>query len=141
LLRGTGGRADDGFTNHLEGFTTSTFCLSTAATGWSQWTTLAVLYGCIPVILQDNITMPFEEELPYEHFALRLAVQDAPNLVELLGEVTDDELTKLQEGLACVWRRFLWSSVHGPYAGESAAEVRRRLPPNKIALERCCHRQ
>ena len=71
--------------------------------------------------------------------ALRLAVQDAPNLVELLGEVTDDEVAKLQEGLTCVWRRFLWSSVHGPYAGEGATEVRRRLLPNEHV--RCCNRR
>ena len=115
-------RAEDGFTNHLEGFSTSVFCLSTASTGWSQYTTLAALYGCIPVIVQDNITMPFEEELPHEHFSLRFAVQDAANLVELLKEITAEEVAKLQEGLQCVWRRFVWSSVHGSYAGEAATE-------------------
>ena len=38
--------------------------------------------------------------------------------------VSQEDIKKYQEALACVWPRFLWSSVHGDYAGEDDTQVR-----------------
>jgi hypothetical protein len=35
-----------------------------------------------------------------------------------------ERVRQYQEALACVWPRFLWSSVHGDYAGEDETQVR-----------------
>eukprot|EP00959_Pyramimonas_sp_CCMP1952_P386709 8104666-Pyramimonas_sp.AAC.1 len=29
------------------------------------------MFGCIPVIVQDDISQPFEDQLPYHRFSLR----------------------------------------------------------------------
>jgi hypothetical protein len=33
--------------NHMEGYATSVFCLSTTANGWSPFTTLAIVHGSV----------------------------------------------------------------------------------------------
>jgi hypothetical protein len=49
----------------------SVFCLAPTGDGWGRRTTLATMYGCIPVIIQDDVSQPFEEQLPYDKFSIR----------------------------------------------------------------------
>ena len=42
--------------------------------GWGWRLSLAMLTQCVPVIIQPNVTQPFEELLPYDDFSLRLQV-------------------------------------------------------------------
>ena len=43
-----------------------------------------MLHGCIPVIVQDGIMMPYENTMDYRTFAIRVAEADIPNLVKIL---------------------------------------------------------
>ncbi|KAK3266018.1 hypothetical protein CYMTET_25337, partial [Cymbomonas tetramitiformis] len=122
---------DDQDSMFFENMGKSVFCLSPAGAGWSHRTTLAALYGCIPVILQDDIAQPFEELLPYDRFAVRVKEEDIEELPDLLRSIPSacNETLGLLHGhrcvprmraeLACAARYFLWSSVFGSAFGES----------------------
>lgn len=49
------------------------FCFAPAEDGFSKRVVEAAAFGCIPVIVQDGIDMPFEEVLPYDQFSVRVS--------------------------------------------------------------------
>ena len=51
----------------------SQFCFAPAEDGFSRRVVEAAAFGCIPVIVQDGIDMPFEEVLPYDQFSVRVS--------------------------------------------------------------------
>merc|ERR1719313_3182584 len=65
----------------------SVFCLAPSGWGWGWRLSLAMLTQCVPVIIQPNVTQPFEELLPYDSFALRLQFDDIPRLPQILRAV------------------------------------------------------
>ena len=40
--------------------------------------------GCIPVIIADNIELPFEQFLDYRSFTVKIAEEDVARLKEIL---------------------------------------------------------
>eukprot|EP00238_Polyblepharides_amylifera_P012122 CAMPEP_0196596368 /NCGR_PEP_ID=MMETSP1081-20130531/85664_1 /TAXON_ID=36882 /ORGANISM="Pyramimonas amylifera, Strain CCMP720" /LENGTH=219 /DNA_ID=CAMNT_0041921335 /DNA_START=101 /DNA_END=760 /DNA_ORIENTATION=+ len=126
----------------------SLFCLAPTGDGWGRRTTLAAMYGCIPVIVQDDVQQPFEDMLPYHRFSIRVKetdIGDIPAILEAIprtcGEQNDTApsaqggaefrsghvgglldshmcIPRLQAELACALRVFLWSSVYGSAFGE-----------------------
>eukprot|EP00854_Cymbomonas_tetramitiformis_P002586 gene2586-3339_t len=93
------------------------FCLAPAGvTGlWGQRVTMALLLGCIPVIIQDNYEQPFEEYLPYGRFAVRVKEEDVPHLPSILANISGEAQQSMQREVACVASRFYWGSVFGPF--------------------------
>lgn len=92
----------------------SRFCLCPSGWGWGWRLTLAVLTQCVPVIIQPNVSQPFEEFLPYDEFSLRLDKwRDIPNLPAILRAVSDDAVCRMQAVLARVYRAFLWQQPFG----------------------------
>eukprot|EP00898_Chlorokybus_atmophyticus_P003505 jgi/Chlat1/4155/Chrsp27S04260 len=87
---------------------TSLFCLAPTGHGWGIRLPMAVLQGCIPVIIQDDTMQYFEDILPYEDFSLRVAQKDIPKLPTILRAVPPEEIARKQAMLARVWRYFLW---------------------------------
>ena len=91
-------------------------CPARAAVRWRL--SLAVLTQCVPVIIQPNVTQPFEDILdgtPYAYhtFSLRLGKADIPKLPEILRSVTDEAICRYQAQLARVYRALLWQQPHG----------------------------
>eukprot|EP00959_Pyramimonas_sp_CCMP1952_P430371 9014130-Pyramimonas_sp.AAC.1 len=37
-----------------QGYLNATFCLAPSGLGWGIRTVMAIFYGCIPVVIQDN---------------------------------------------------------------------------------------
>ncbi|KAK3254589.1 hypothetical protein CYMTET_36194 [Cymbomonas tetramitiformis] len=101
---------------------TSKFCLAPSGLGFGDRLPLVIAFGCIPVIIQDNITQPFETELPYHLFSIRVAETDIPQLPAILDAVTPKQLELMQAALRCVWPRFMWSSVYGASGPETGAD-------------------
>jgi hypothetical protein len=66
----------------------SQFCLAPSGAGWGIRIIELVMDGCIPVIIQDNITQPYEDVLPYRKFSLRVAEADIERLPEILRAVS-----------------------------------------------------
>ena len=58
----------------------SHYCLATAGDGWGTRLSEAVLAGCVPLLAQPAVLMPFEDILAYESFSLRLAPEEVASL-------------------------------------------------------------
>lgn len=89
------------------------------------------MYGCIPVIMQDEVSQPFDDILPYDKFSVRVAEKDLERLPEMLRKIPtscdgvgpDDLcLPRMRQQLACAVRSFLWSSVFGSAYGEGGED-------------------
>jgi hypothetical protein len=65
----------------------SQFCLAPSGAGWGIRLAEMMVEGCIPVIIQDNVTQPWEEVLPYHRFSLRVKEADVPTLPAILREL------------------------------------------------------
>ena len=79
--------------------------------------------GCIPVVVQDGILVPWENVLDFAAFGLRVARADLPRLPQILRGISEVRVRQLQRGLAAVWERFTYSSL------ALAAAGRRRCDP------------
>ena len=95
----------------------SNFCLAPTggSPGWGDRLTLGAVHGCIPVIVQDNITQPFEGFLPYERFAVRVLEDELVGLPKLLDaiEAEPGRVDAMRRELACAAVSFSWTSVYG----------------------------
>ncbi|KAK9808075.1 hypothetical protein WJX73_003049 [Symbiochloris irregularis] len=65
----------------------SHFCLAPAGDGYETRLKLAVNVGCIPLVIQDEIQVAFEDVLPYKDFAIRLGQHMLYRLPEILGDL------------------------------------------------------
>eukprot|EP00775_Hariotina_reticulata_P012387 gene12387-12521_t len=52
---------------------TSRYCLVAPGDGWSARAEDAILHGCVPVVIQDNVHVPFESILNWDSFSAQLA--------------------------------------------------------------------
>jgi len=95
-------------TQHVQNYATSKFCLAPAGYGFSSRQYECVLVGCVPVVIQDDVEMAFEEVLPWRRFSLRLNFSDIPILPQLLARVPAAHVARLRRGIGCVWPRMLW---------------------------------
>ena len=91
----------------------SRFCLCPSGWGWGWRLSLAVITQCVPVIIQPNVTQPFEALLPYASFSIRLEKEDIPQLPQILKAVTDDQVCRMQRNLARYYRALLWQQPFG----------------------------
>jgi hypothetical protein len=103
----------------LDDLRASRFCLCPSGWGWGWRLSLAIVTQCVPVIIQPNVTQPFEDLLAgtpyaYKHWSVRLTKEDIPRLPELLRAVKMETLCSMQAMLARVYRAFLWQQPQGP---------------------------
>jgi hypothetical protein len=77
-----------------------------SARRYSKLVVQAAAFGCIPVIVQDGVHMPFEEVLPYDNFAVRVSEKELERLPTILAELAADtkRLARMQDELACAVR-------------------------------------
>ena len=80
-----------------------------------------VLVGCVPVVIQDDVEMAFEQLLPWRRFSLRLNFSDIPILPQLLARVPAAHVARLRRGIGCVWPRMLWLAPHRVESGPLVA--------------------
>ena len=65
------------------------FCL--CPRGWSPWTLRAyqaMMVGCIPVILADEIELPFENSLSWSTLTVKIRESEASQVRQKLVSVT-----------------------------------------------------
>lgn len=137
-------RLDEGFdiAGHVQDYESrverSTFCGALPGDGWSGGIVTYLRHGCIPVIIQDGVDMPFErvgawgrraartsEEaaapaetlLTYASFAVRVREADIHRLDEILGNVSDATIRRLQRGCEDAWRLFSYAVPTQPPEG------------------------
>jgi len=88
-------------------FQMAKFCVETGGprSSFPRRITQAIVMGCIPVIIQDNVDMPFEEWLPYDEFSVRVRESDAVNLDGVIKQIKEDQVHAMQVRLPALSTR------------------------------------
>ncbi|OMO63122.1 Exostosin-like protein [Corchorus capsularis] len=94
--------------NYHEDIANSTFCGVLPGDGWSGRMEDSILQGCIPVVIQDGIFLPYENVLNYESFAVRIREDEIPNLIKVLRGFNETEVEFKLSNVQKIWQRFLY---------------------------------
>ncbi|KRH33103.1 hypothetical protein GLYMA_10G099700v4 [Glycine max] len=86
----------------------SVFCGVFPGDGWSGRMEDSILQGCIPVVIQDGIFLPYENVLNYDSFAVRIPEAEIPNLIKTLRGFNDTEIEFKLANVQKIWQRFLY---------------------------------
>lgn len=68
-------------------------------TPWTMRLAQAFLFGCIPVIVSDNIMLPFERLIDWDECSVRVSPREISGLKARLAGMPDREVARLQRGL------------------------------------------
>jgi putative beta-1,4-xylosyltransferase IRX10 len=77
------------------------FCL--CPLGWAPWSPRlveAVVFGCVPVIVADDIVLPFADAIPWEEIGVFVAEEDVPRLDTILTSIPPEVVLRKQRLLA-----------------------------------------
>lgn len=146
---------EEGFPNatgkeqSIKGMRSSEFCLHPAGdTPTSCRLFDAIQSLCIPVVVSDDIELPFEDMVDYSEFSVFVAVSDAlkPNwLVNHLRTIPEEQRSEFRRNMARVQPVFEYSNGHsggiGPVPPDGAVnhiwrKVHQKLPMIKEAIAR-----
>ncbi|KAG2401718.1 arabinosyltransferase protein [Vigna angularis] len=161
---------EEGFPNatgrdqSIKGMRTSEFCLHPAGdTPTSCRLFDAIQSLCIPVIVSDNIELPFEGMVDYSEFSVFVAISDAlkPNwLVNHLKSFSKEQKATFRQNMARVQPIFVYDNGHpggiGPVPLDGAVNhiwkkvhqklpmiketiIRERRKPPGVSVPRRCH--
>ena len=94
-----------GVKDYADRLLTSHFCLHTEGNGWGTRLIDYSIAECVPLIINDDMQLIFEDLIPYPVISVRARKADIPTIVARLRKLND---TALREQLR-VWRRaFSW---------------------------------
>ncbi|MBA0861978.1 hypothetical protein Goshw_003127 [Gossypium schwendimanii] len=88
-------------TTYYEDMQRAIFCL--CPLGWAPWSPRlveAVVFGCIPVIIADDIVLPFADAIPWEEIGVFVAEEDVPKLDKILTSIPPHVILRKQRLLA-----------------------------------------
>lgn len=102
----------NGVISASQGMSSSKFCLNIAGdTPSSNRLFDAIASHCVPVIISDEIELPYEDILDYSEFCIFVRASDAGRkdfLLNLLGGIQEDNWTKM-------WKRLKELTIHFEY--------------------------
>ncbi|GAQ87674.1 Exostosin family protein [Klebsormidium nitens] len=85
------------------------FCL--CPLGWTPWTLRfyqAVMTRCIPVVVADDIEFPWENEIDYSRFAIKVPEAKIDTLVELMRGMPEEERELRRLEMDKVWLKYTY---------------------------------
>ncbi|KAL1326694.1 hypothetical protein AAHE18_13G247300 [Arachis hypogaea] len=88
-------------TTYYEDMQRAVFCL--CPLGWAPWSPRlveAVIFGCIPVIIADDIVLPFADAIPWEEIGVFVDEEDVPKLDTILTSIPPEVILRKQRLLA-----------------------------------------
>lgn len=88
----------------------SVFCLVAPGDGWSARLEDAVLHGCLPLIIMDNVHTVFETILDFDAFSVRVKESSIEDIPVILKAIPQDQVKRMQLKLSKVWHRFAYAS-------------------------------
>ncbi|KAL0339629.1 UNVERIFIED_CONTAM: putative glucuronoxylan glucuronosyltransferase F8H [Sesamum radiatum] len=94
--------------DYHEELASSIFCGVMPGDGWSGRMEDSILQGCIPVVIQDGIYLPYENVLDYDSFAVRIREDEIPNLINILRSINETEVESKLANVRNIWQRFLY---------------------------------
>ncbi|KAF8703846.1 hypothetical protein HU200_031942 [Digitaria exilis] len=86
---------------YYEDMQRAVFCL--CPLGWAPWSPRlveAVVFGCVPVVIADDIVLPFADAIPWEEIGVFVAEEDVPRLDSILTSIPVEEVLRKQRLLA-----------------------------------------
>ncbi|KAK1319772.1 putative glycosyltransferase [Acorus calamus] len=137
-----GSASGNGINKASQGMHSSKFCLNIAGdTPSSNRLFDAVASHCVPVIVSDEIELPYEDVLDYSKFCIFVRSSDALKkgfLVKLIRSIGRDEWTRMRERLIEVERYF---EFQYPSRKDDAVQmiwkaVARKVPAIRLKLHR-----
>ncbi|PKA53601.1 putative glucuronoxylan glucuronosyltransferase F8H [Apostasia shenzhenica] len=94
--------------NYLNDLASSIFCGVLPGDGWSGRMEDSILQGCIPVIIQDGIFLPYENFFNYKSFAVRITEDEIPTLIKVLQGFNETEVELMLANVRLIWQRFVY---------------------------------
>jgi len=110
---------DEGAETYRRELATATFCGVFQGDGWSARLEDAVLNGCVPVVVMDDVDVAWEGYLDVDAIAVRHPRREIHSLVETLRAIPPERIAKMRVAGARVWHRFAWL---GYFAAERERE-------------------
>ncbi|GLI67604.1 hypothetical protein VaNZ11_011846 [Volvox africanus] len=89
------------------------WCLAPSGGGHGHRQTLTAAMGCLPVVVSDQVMQPFEPELDWSAFSVRVALSDVPGMHNKLDAVGDIAYDRMQAAVQCAAQHLLYSSSNG----------------------------
>ncbi|GIL43909.1 hypothetical protein Vafri_1495 [Volvox africanus] len=105
--------------DYAEHLLTSKYCFGPMGGGHGQRQMQAVLAGCVPVLISDDVLEAFEPYLDWNTFGVRLAEADISRLHEVLAAIRPEEYERKVELLRCAAQHMAFSTITGATQGES----------------------
>ena len=87
----------------------STFCL--CPRGWSPWTLRAyqaLMVGCIPVIIADEIEFPYENSFDWRQVSIKIPEKRHLETIDILRSIPDDVVERKRKAMAKFWPSVAW---------------------------------
>jgi len=125
-----------------QGMTSSKFCLNIAGdTPSSNRLFDAIVSHCVPVIISDDIELPFEDVLDYSEFSVFVSASDAVKkgfLLKLLRGISRDEWTGMWKRLQQIAHHFEYQypSREGDAVQMIWQAVAHKLSPLRLKLNK-----
>ncbi|GIL89839.1 hypothetical protein Vretifemale_17534, partial [Volvox reticuliferus] len=92
---------------------TRRWCLAPSGGGHGHRQTLTAAMGCLPLVISDLVMQPFEPEMDWEAFSMRVAQSDVPGMHTSLDAVDDMVYDRMQAAVQCAAQHLLYSSSNG----------------------------
>ncbi|KAM7269440.1 hypothetical protein ACFE04_024937 [Oxalis oulophora] len=123
-------------TTYYEDMQRSIFCL--CPLGWAPWSPRlveAVVFGCIPVIIADDIVLPFADAIPWEEIGVFVEEKDVPQLDTILTSIPVEVILRKQRLLANPFMKRAMLFPQPAQAGDAFHQIlnglARKLPHEK----------
>jgi len=100
---------------YIDELTNSVFCfVSRGVTLWTRRLFESILGGCIPVLLNDHVVLPFEDWIDYNRFLIRLPESAVRSVLPILESLSPAAILAKQLELERVKHFFCYHHPHRP---------------------------
>lgn len=139
---GFGSVQKNGIKQATNGMRSSKFCLNIAGdTPSSNRLFDAIVSHCVPVIISDDIELPFEDVLDYSEFSIFIRASDALKekfVVNLVRNITKDEWTRKWQRLKEIEKfyEYQYPSKEGDAVQMIWQAIARKVPSVRLKINR-----
>lgn len=75
----------------------------------------AIYSGCVPVVISDNYSLPFNDVLDWSKFSVEIPVDKIPDIKKILQEIPHDKYIRMYQNVMKVRRHFVVNRPAQPF--------------------------
>jgi len=94
------------------------FCLAPPGGGFGHRQVLVTFSGCVPLVIGDHMYQPYEPQIDWPSFSVRVAQTDIPHLHEVLEGMSEQKYAALKARLRCAAQHLMYSTFVGGFMQE-----------------------